>query len=320
MKKEIIISEGKIIDGHTHASGIDVFNYFVPRLPSTQSINELGKKMKDNDISYCLVFPMPFSLYYNPRLASEKGRLQSSGLEDFPYEKENKALLYEVSLSSDCFLPFLAIDPREKVNNQIKFLRHTKNYFGLKLHTAATHSSIEDLNNSPFLEILRQRNIPLMVHSGRQENTLPSKILSFARGHPDIRICIAHLAGFDKEIIEEIKEFKNLFIDTSPFLNCCYLAEKKNLIYLSPNSFEFDYSKPLEVLVSINKILKGHLIWGTDEPWTTITDQKTGRIIIKNSYHKERLFLEELDKNGFQDIKYEISNQNIRRFLWGSFN
>lgn len=281
MKKEIFISEEGIVDAHTHASGIDAFNYFVPRL------------------------------------ASEKGRLQPSGLEDFPYEKESKALLYETNLSSNCFLPFLAIDPREKVNNQIKFLRNTKNYFGLKLHTAATHSSIEDLNNSPFLEILRQRNIPLMVHSGRQENNLPSKILSFAGGHPDIKICIAHLAGFDKEIIEKIKKFKNLFIDTSPFLNCCYLAEKKNLIYLSPNSFKFDYSKPLEVLVSINKILKGHLIWGTDEPWTTITDQKTGRIIIKNSYHKERLLLEELDKNGFQDIRYEISNQNIRRFLWG---
>lgn len=317
MKKEIIISEGKIVDCHTHASGIDAFNYFVPRLPSTQSINELEKKMKENDISYCIVFPMPFSLYYNPKLVLEKGKLQPSGLEDFPYEKENKALLYEANFSNNCFFPFLAIDPKEKVNNQIKFLRNTKNYFGLKLHTVATHSSVDDLNGSPFLEILRQRNIPIMVHSGRQENALPSKILSFARKHSDIRICIAHLAGFDMEIIKEIKTLKNLFIDTSPFLNCCYLAEKKNLIYLSPNSFEFDYSKPLEVLVSINKILKGHLIWGTDEPWTTLSEQKDGKLIIKNSYDKERLLLKKLDKNGFQDVKYEISNQNIRRFLWG---
>lgn len=317
MKKEIFISEGEIVDGHTHASGIDAFNYLVPRLPSTQSINELEKKMKENGVSYCLVFPMPFSLYYNPRLASEKGKLQPSDLEDFPYEKENKALLYETSFSSNCFLPFLAIDPKQKVNDQIKFLRNTKNYFGLKLHTTATHSSINDLGDSPFLEILRQRNIPIMVHSGRQENALPSRILSFAQKHPDIRVCIAHLAGFDIEVIREIKTVKNLFIDTSPFLNCCYLAEKKNLIYLSPNSFKFDYSKPLEVLVSINKILKGHLIWGTDEPWTTLTDQRNGKIIVKNSYRKERLLLEELDKKGLQDIKYEISNQNIRRFLWG---
>jgi len=273
--------------------------------------------MNENDISYCIVFPMPFSLYYNPRLVLEKGKLQSSGWEDFPYEKENKALLYETSFSSNCFLPFLAIDPKEKVNDQVKFLRNTKNYFGLKLHTVATQSSIEDLDGSPFLEILQQRNIPIMVHSGRQENTLPSKILFFAQQHPDIRICIAHLAGFDIEVIKEIKMLKNLFIDTSPFLNCCYLAEKRNLIYLSPNSFKFDYSRPIKVLNSINKILKGHLIWGTDEPWTTITDQKSGRIIIKNSYKKERLLLEELDKNGFQDIKHEISNQNIRSFLWG---
>lgn len=317
MKKEIFISEGRIIDCHTHASGIDAFNYFVPRLPSTQSIAELEKKLNENGVSYCIVFPMPFSLYYNPKLAMEKGKLQPSGWEDFPYEKENKALLYETGFSSNSFLPFLAIDPKEKIENQAKFLKNTKNYFGLKLHTAGTQSSIEDLDNSPFLEILRQRNMPIMVHSGRQENALPSKILSFAKKHPDIKICIAHMAGFDMNVIKQIKTIKNLFMDTSPFLNCCYLAEKKNSIYLSPESFDFDYSKPLEVIISINRILKGHLIWGTDEPWTTITDQKNGEIIIKNSYYKERLLLEELDKNGFQDVSHEISNQNVKRFLWG---
>ena len=118
MSKERRINESEIVDCHTHASGIDAFNFFIPRVPSTQSIAELEEKITRNGVSHCIVFPMPCSLYYNPRVILDEGRLQPSGLEDFPYEMENKALLYEVGLSSGCFLPFLAIDPKEKIDRK----------------------------------------------------------------------------------------------------------------------------------------------------------------------------------------------------------
>lgn len=317
MSKEKEIRDLEIIDSHTHASGIEAFNFFIPRVPSTQSIAELGRKMAENGVSYAIVFPMPFSLYYNPRIVLNENKLQPSGLEDFPYEVENRALMYEVSLSSGCFLPFLAIDPKEEIEKQVRFLRGEKNYFGLKFHPIATHSSIDDLRESPFLDILQERGIPLMVHSGRQENALPAPIFSFAKDYPGIKICIAHLAGFDFEVISKTKELDNLFFDTSPFLNCCFLAHKGDSRYFSPGGFKFDYSNPLETLVKISDFLRGRLIWGTDEPWTTVTDPKTGEIIVRSSYERERQFLEQLEKYRLQSVKHEITNQNIKRFLWG---
>ena len=317
MNKERQIKDLEIIDCHSHASGIEAFNFFIPRVPSTQSITELERKMAGNGVSYAIVFPMPFSLYYNPRVVLNENKLQPSGLEDFPYEAENKALMHEVSSSSGCFLPFLAIDPKEEVEKQVRFLRGEKNYLGLKFHSVATHSSIDDLRGSPFLDILRERGIPLMAHSGRQENALPASIFSFAKDNPGIKLCIAHLAGFDAEVISKAQELDNLFFDTSPFLNCCYLAHKGDSRYFSPGGFNFDYSSPLETLVKINSFLRGHLVWGTDEPWTTITDPKTGEIIVKSSYERESGLLEQLEKYGFHDVKHQITNQNIKRFLWG---
>jgi len=311
------VNEEVVVDCHTHASGIDAFNFFVPRAPSSQSINELEEKITRAGVSYCIVFPMPFTLYYNPRLALKEGKLQPSGLENFPYEVENKTLLYEVGLSSGRFIPFLAIDPKEKVEKQVEFLRKSRRYFGLKLHTMATQSSVEDLENSPFLEILQERDIPLMVHSGREKNTLPITILNFAKRHPNIRICIAHLAGFDSWVLQQISTIPNLFVDTSPFSVCCNLATKRDPGYLSDQNLEIDYSDPVKVLVSIYGLLKEHIIWGTDEPWTTITDPKTGKIIIKSSYTQERLILEKLAQAGFSEIKYKIANYNIKRFLFG---
>lgn len=317
VNKERDIGDLQIVDGHTHASGIEGYNFFIPRVPSSQSIAELERKMVFNGISFAIVFPMPFSLYYNPRVVLNENRLQPSGLEDFPYEVENKALMHEVSFSSGCFLPFLAIDPKERVEKQIEFLRGERNYFGFKFHPLATHSSVDDLRGSPFLDILIDRGIPLMIHCGRESNALPELVLSFAKDYPRIRICIAHLAGFDAEVISQAQSLENLFFDTSPFLNCCFLSRKKDSRYFSPKGLALDYADPLKVLVEVNKIIRGHLIWGTDEPWTTVTDPKTGEIIVRSSYEKERSLLRQLEERGFSDVKFEITNQNIKRFLWG---
>lgn len=233
MRKEQEIDDIEIIDGHTHASGIEAFNFFTPRLPSSQSIAELEAKMVRSGVAFAVVFPMPSTLYYNPRILLSDDTLQPSGLEDFPYEVENRALMYEVSVSLGHFLPFLAIDPKEEVEKQVRFLREQKEYFGLKFHPVATHSSIDDLKGSLFLDILQERGIPLMVHSGRQRNALPESIFSFAQEHPGIKFCIAHLAGFDAEIISRAKKLDNIFFDTSPFLNCCFLAGQKNVFSIT---------------------------------------------------------------------------------------
>lgn len=118
-------------------------------------------------------------------------------------------------------------------------------------------------------------------------------------------------------MLQQISTIPNLFVDTSPFSVCCTLATRQDSGYLSDQNLGIDYVDPVKVLVFVYGLLKEHIIWGTDEPWTTITDPKTGKIIVKSSYAQERLILERLAQAGFSEIKYKIANYNIKRFLFG---
>ena len=81
-----------IVDVHTHAGGIDIFNFARGRYPTTQNARDLVLKAHLNDIDHVVVFPMPTPLYYDLRKYL-RGQLEPGGIEEFPYEASNKSLL-----------------------------------------------------------------------------------------------------------------------------------------------------------------------------------------------------------------------------------
>jgi hypothetical protein len=250
-----------IIDAHTHAGGIDFYNFFIPRYPIAQSVRDLIFKMDCLDVDYAIVLPMPFPVYYDPRRVKDDKWI-STGLEKFPYQLLNNALLYEIETGGyqSRLFPFLAIDPRKKTNEQIQFLEKNiqkGRIFGLKLHTLATGSSVQNLNESPFVHLLEEFDLPITVHSGSSNITSPLNALKFAEKHPKIRICIAHLAGFDRWTLKAALELDNVFLDTSGFLSLCEFIKQGKEKYVSKNRFKTNYTNPTEALIELSEYLKG---------------------------------------------------------------
>lgn len=307
----------EIIDTHTHATSIDILNFFTPRVPSTQSLAELRKKMAICGVSRAIVFPFPGTLYYNPRKILLEDVWEPSGLEDFPYQQENLVLLEEIEARGwkKFFFPFLAFDPREKVDQQINWFRDKDGYFGIKIHTLATRSSPMDVDEK-LKRLLKDRNLPVLFHTGRQENTLPKKVLEFAKENPEIRVGLAHLGGLDAKVLQKATEVPNLFIDTSPFICICYFARVGLKRYLAEDVFKADYKDPARVLLKLFTILGDKLIWGSDEPFSCVSN-KEGRIITNFSYNDQVDILQRLAILGYPDVVQKIAEENPKKFLFG---
>lgn len=310
-----------VTDIHTHAGGIDLFNLIKLRTPITQSVKDLVLKAKLNHVFHVVAFPMPMPLYYDAIKIVQHQIWEPSGLEKFPYELTNNALLYESSIfGEDIVLPFMAIHPKEKVSEQIAFLDKafsSHQAYGLKLHTRATDTNATDLINSPIVELLKNYNAPILIHShSKAETTSALRILEFAEYHQDIRVCVAHLADLDKDILSQIASSPNVYVDCTPFLNLCKFAYERNFDRISENIFETDYSNPAKCLVDLSNVLPGKLLWGTDEPWTTASNQE-GKVYAKFSYENECAVIRNIVEMGYIHVKEAITQRNTSRFLFG---
>lgn len=308
-----------ITDIHTHAGGLDTYNFFKLRSPMSQSVKDLILKAKMNDIDHLVTFPMPMPFYYDPIQITLHQKWSHTGYEEFPYALSNKALLYEARIFGDgIVLPFMIIDPKEKISEQIMFLEENISYiYGLKLHTRAININPLELSDSPFIDFLERHNLPILIHSRSQPAFTHAKhIVQLSEYHPNIRICIAHLADLDNEIINSINYCKNLYIDCTPFLSICHFALTKNYEFVSNNLFQSDYNNPSQCLININNVIPGKLLWGTDEPWTSISDHD-GSLLTKFSYHDEVNTLKRIAKMGFPSIMKAISSENTANFLFG---
>lgn len=320
-RSKVLMSDG-IIDVHSHAGGIDMYNWMTPRYPLSQSAYDLSLKVEANDVDFFVVFPMPTSMYYHPKYLKNTGSTSLSGIEDFPFQRCNEVLLYEVDVFQlERALPFLCIDPMVKIEEQIVHLEQLIDQyevFGLKLHTLATHSSAIDLDGSPFMELLESENLPILIHAGTTPvSTHPLNIVKLAKKYPYIRFCIAHFADFDVASMEAIVEVDNVFVDTSPFLSLCEFALKNNVMQVSAERYATDYSHPDIALRDLCQALPGKVIWGTDEPWTSVSNDD-GSLLTRYSYSAERSLLAQLSQGGHDRLVSEISNWNTKRFLFGN--
>lgn len=310
MKKRInylINLEKRIItiDAHSHACGINMYAFQHTNTHMVQNMSDLSKKMKEQEIDYFIVFPMPSAIYFDTRT------FKKSGLEDWPYQLNNKALIYETELSGAHALPFLIVHPTEKIDLQIAYLEtlaQSYSIFGLKFHPISCHQKTNSLNNSAFLEFMRKYNLPMTVHSGcNDEYSNPNQIFPILERNPDLTFCIAHSGDFDTQFITRAKEFRNLFIDCSPFDAMCAKFSKLNNL---DGKLRLNLDVPFEALQQLYDLIPEQLMWGSDEPWTKLMDSM-GRIQVETSLSQAKNTLDSIPS----DIKKQISYYNTLRYL-----
>lgn len=318
MTKEIDLSKlsrSDIIDSHTH-SGFDGMNFFRGRFPATQNTKDLVDKVTGAGVRFLIVSPMATSTYYNLRILAENLELSPSGQQDFPYQRENAFLLYECRLlGGKRVLPFLAINPLEKVDEQVEQLEEwikSEEIYGLKLHTLATHSPATALEGTPFLDLARKYNLPIMIHSGIHEYAKPSNVFQIARRNRDIRFSLCHFGDFLEELFVELENKgnpQNLFIDTSPFISLCRMSADEKL----PSVRQLNFAQPKKLFSELVQKYSDILIWGTDEPWTIPLD-RSGNILQEVDYKDEVDLLLTLP----QHLRIKLAQKNIIEFLEGN--
>ena len=305
-------------DIHTHAVGIDMYNLLNERFPTTQSVRDLVDKAEKNNVDNIVVFPIATVLYYDP-YHLQNGDFVKGNLEEFPYQITNPALLREAKVfGKDKLLPFMAIHPTEKVDEQINFLNSVaQDIYGLKLHTRTTNTTATDLHETAFIDFARTNNIPILIHTKNvPEFTNAKHVITLAANNSEVRFCIAHLCDFDIDLLGKIPLYDNLFVDTSPFLTLCELAADGDFDQVSSNLVETDYHNPAKCLEDIYNLVSDSLLWGTDEPWTATSDYD-GTLLTDFSYDDEVEVLRQLKRNGREDIVSKITKVNTAKFLFG---
>lgn len=306
-----------IIDSHAHA-GSEPWNVLRKRVPTSQSIMDMVRKMKSNGVDHSIVFPCPGDPYWfdTARVAfNAEWEFSNKPSETFPYEHVNWTHFNEVNLFGGSFiLPFANILPHYEEDKQIEYLQslvELDTLFGLKIHTLATHTYNFTLGKSKIMEFANGHNLPVMLHTGPDEYSRPMGVLKAAKDFPDIRFCMAHSADFEAETFEKLHETKphNVFIDVSPHITNCLLAVREK----DRKLLKFTFEDPYRALVQLYEAYPDGLLWGTDEPWTTVSDDVNGGVVGLTNYEDEVLLL----KNMSDSMRSKIAFYNPVRFLFG---
>lgn len=314
---ETLIRKGEgVLDAHTHA-GFEITNVVTRRFPTVQSVSDLVRKFKSTGTDRAITFPCASDLFwFDSSLVARHRQWKHTdhSAEDFPYQYANFSHLNEVELFGEgVVLPFVNILPlvreEEQINSVIDEIKRGE-IFGLKFHPLAVHTRADSLKQSEFIEVAQRYNLPVTIHSGPDEYSQALQIVELARTFPNVRFCIAHAAHFDAKILTDNgSSLPNLFTDTSPFISLCYLASQEED---SSKILDLNYNDPALALANFATRWPDNIIWGTDEPWTTLAD-KNKKILTKVSYEDEHAILNNIPEN----LRRKISYNNTIRYLFG---
>lgn len=309
LKNELI---NKVIDCHTHCSGIDILNYLNFRYPATADLLDLYEKMSGNGVDFSISFPMPTSIYYDGSKILQ-GEYCCSGISSFPYQIENEYLVRQIKqFNIKNILPFLSFSIHCEVDKQIEHLRRLiEQYpvYGLKYHSKVEHFPVNKFGiSNQFLDLSQEYNIPIVIHSEIREDSSPMNILSLAEMYPNIRFCVAHLACFSNDFFKEIDTngYDNIFFDTSPL---SILVRPRNVYEYRQRIKKLNYNNPKDIFDYFYSRYPKKILWGTDNPWCNTRKLASENKTCGSFYAKE------ISVIGVENIK-KLSG-NVIRFLYG---
>lgn len=297
--------EGKIVDIHTHSTGIYLGHLFSGKNPIVQDIVDLSNIISKSGVDYAVTFPIPFSIYYDANEYFSNGIFKPSNYCDFPFQYENEAmckLIKEYRLNN--LLPFLSVSTADKVNEQIIFLEELINkydIYGIKYHSTLDKNNIDNENFELFAMLAEKYNLPIMAHTKSDGYANPQNVIEFAKKHKNIRICAAHCARLEIEFFSHVNNYDNIFVDCCPFLKICNIYKEIK----SDKFLNLSYNNPNLAFFELFSIIEKKLLWATDKPWNTVVYDSN-----ISSYKDE---VELLKKNCLSD-KLSINNIN---YLFG---
>ena len=291
--------EDLLIDTHTHI-GMSFKRYVKSSGQFCQSLNELSMKMQLYGVDYSIVFPFPSlngNMIRNIRINAGHNFFEA---EEFPYQLANSYLFSEiVRCGYQEFIPFMLINTNIQLDEQLSFFERYEDYiFVIKIHTASNEISPEKLPEE-FVSFCEKKMMPIIFHTRSCEAQYSCwSVLKFAEKNPNINVCVAHCAGFEKSFFEEVNNFDNVYFDVSPLLSLCHLSLKGNENVISKDKLDLDYTNPVKVLEDVYKLAPNHILWATDEPCGHYVDNKY-QIQVNHVKDLDTSMRRQLQKNVF---------------------
>ncbi|MEX2381792.1 MAG: amidohydrolase family protein [Opitutales bacterium] len=312
------------IDCHNHL-GVDLLFYLHRDFPYAQDLPTLIADGGRQGITHWIAFPMVSNLCFSPS-GFLAGNLETDGaIEKVPYAYENRRLMEEVySLFPDegkSILPFAIIDPERNTIAQAEALRQLRRdyrFFGLKIQATIIQSRVKGLlgDGGVFLDLAREWNIPLLIHSSFAKNdpwSQSSDILDIAEANPDIRFCLAHSCRFEKASLDRLAALSNCWFDCSAHgIHCDAVVMNLPIVAPEPERFLSDYTRPERVLTDLAADYPDKLMWGSDSPFYSYIGRLEDSILsLRSSYEREANCLKALSPEAVK----RITCTNILDFL-----
>lgn len=145
----------------------------------------------------------------------------------FPFNEfnsvEEESMKLKMDIVNEPFYPFFRFDPK-KITDE--YLREKLNdFYGVKLHPRS--QEFDPLNQKYFslYEIIEEKEKPLLFHTRYESldgikgtvnpNSNPDRIIQLAKYFPKLNLVLGHFANFSSYVIQEMKNHKNVYLETS---------------------------------------------------------------------------------------------------------
>jgi hypothetical protein len=302
--------------------------------PCAQTVEGLYYRQISSGVDVNVVFPLAPELYFDLATLLKTGEAvpAENPLSPVPYAVENKQMMSEVFRFcpefQDRFITFVSADPGRDIAGQIEALTALEEeypIYGIKISPVLCQSPVAELlgASKDLVEFALERNIPMLIHSTVDPNerySQVSDILRVAETYPNLRVCLAHCAGFDREYLELADSMPNVWVDTSALKIQVQMTHELSPLMAPPDRrLEADYSDHISVIQTLTDAFPNTILWGSDSPaysYICLRQQADGvfyEFRLKANYEDEVAALEALK----DDMRIRVSNANTLRFLFG---
>lgn len=105
---------------------------------------------------------------------------------------------------------------------------------GVKLHPDIQNFKIDDYRCLKIYELCEEKGLPILMHTGdsRYDNSNPNRLVPILETYDKLTVIGAHFGGWSiwKDAATKLKDFKNLYVDTSSSLYTLSKGETGEII------------------------------------------------------------------------------------------
>ncbi len=227
--------KNKIIDTHVHYGEIG---------PFSMKLDQLMQMMDENKINIGIISTIECSEYYQ-----DKDELLPVQI---PQLKANQKLLNHVKNSKGHLYQAFWCKPTLEQNYKQVYTFISKNrkwIKGMKFHPYYSRLALEDKGYHVYIDIARQLDLPISVHTANDDLSNPNQLLTLARKYPTVDFIMVHMGlGTDNELATKcLSKADNLYGDTTwvPFdkvIKATKICGSEKMMFGSDASIDGDKS------------------------------------------------------------------------------